>query len=185
MKMRKKTSNRNSMMENAALFFVIVLISASVESLSTQTTPATPAVVTTPNLETCQCGVFLLGTQPLVFSADAKPILSGESNNFAKLLNNKSEIEIKRNLFGTLIFHPSPKIEKKKFLEFRPPYLNELTIYSNQLVGRQLREIFHKMNLLCSVWIKALIVTSLFFICDGVCLFIVTLLTCILLLGCC
>ncbi|OXA60835.1 hypothetical protein Fcan01_04638 [Folsomia candida] len=77
MKMRKKTSNRNSMMENAALFFVIVLISASVESLSTQTTPATPAVVTTPNLETCQCGVFLLGTQPLVFSADAKPILSG------------------------------------------------------------------------------------------------------------
>ncbi|CAG7818600.1 unnamed protein product [Allacma fusca] len=32
---------------------------------------------TTPDSDTCQCGVFLLGSPPLEFSADAKPVLSG------------------------------------------------------------------------------------------------------------
>ncbi len=78
-----------SIMDKCVLTFLFVASTINIIPLafgvSTTPTPTVTATVTAPNMETCQCGVFLLGTQPLVFSADAKPILNGEFLDFQNL----------------------------------------------------------------------------------------------------
>lgn len=76
--MRKKPEN--NIMETFGVVISVLIVSSQLAfGLQTTATASSPPPVTAPpNMETCQCGVFLLGTQPLVFSADAKPILSGK-----------------------------------------------------------------------------------------------------------
>lgn len=68
----------NMTMGVTGLFLLFSLLTPSVFA-----EVGTPIPVTSDSA-TCQCGVFLLGTGTLTFSADAKPVLAGKTQHFHK-----------------------------------------------------------------------------------------------------
>jgi hypothetical protein len=95
--MREKSEERIKMqkskrMQLPVLLGLLMLSPAIVlgNIQSTSTTTSSSVATPNPDLETCQCGVFLLGLEPLVFSAEAKPILSGIYDDTTRRIRSTS-----------------------------------------------------------------------------------------------
>jgi len=93
--MREKSPTRIKMHSELTLSVILLgllvlspsVTFGSIQSSTTSAAESTPATPTS-DMDTCQCGVFLLGLEPLVFSAEAKPILSGKITHTSQITNS-------------------------------------------------------------------------------------------------